>query len=209
MKPNEFLRAIAASMPGTPSASRTSALVQFAPRLADFRPDALTGDLAEAVGRGLTQFPTADDLVDRIRAAMPAHGNGGPRRAMTEEDRIIRCWDRYAGMRLSEGANPRLLLSLVRAYCPAAGLEEVLTRHFPGELERQRRERAEITRDRAAVARQLAAVQGAVRPEPAPRVPVVTTRPAVGQAPRPREDRAHAHLAQLRALAGVETRGEG
>jgi hypothetical protein len=73
MTPTEFLRAVAAVLPGRPSASRTSALCQFGTKLAhDFRGD-FTATLADDVGRALDEFPRYDELLAMVRRHAPAH----------------------------------------------------------------------------------------------------------------------------------------
>lgn len=73
MTPRDFLRALAAVLPGRPSPARSAALAQFASRMAaDFQPRQLTGELADAVaGRLGETFPTYPDLAAAIRSCMP------------------------------------------------------------------------------------------------------------------------------------------
>ena len=68
MNANDFLRAVAAVLPGRPAASRASALAQMASRLkADFADQQLTPAVADRVGQELDTFPTYHELADLVR----------------------------------------------------------------------------------------------------------------------------------------------
>jgi hypothetical protein len=73
LKPLDFLRAVAATMPGRPSPTRTSSMAQFAVKVAaEFRHATLTHSVADVVATKIgEEMPAWSKLADAIRGSLP------------------------------------------------------------------------------------------------------------------------------------------
>ena len=197
-----WIRAVGLAMPGDGGAGRITALSALVPKLtAEFERTAFTLNTAQRVGQSLVETPDYDTLAGALRRAMPvaetrADPGDGPDMGAA--------WGGYAARRLAEGGPRAHLLSLVRAYCPAAALRGVLGKHFPAELAEMDQRAVEAKRDKAAAVEAYAAkLARTMAPPPPPKGPAAAVpTPATPEAPRERLITGE-HLAAMRAKAAA------
>jgi hypothetical protein len=200
----EFLRAVAATMPGKPSASRSSQLATMAPRLKlDFNERLLSAAAADEVARSLHGMPTYPDLAEVVRRAIDA-GPAAPSRSPADGGWHV-LWLEWVGR--SSGTNQQLLrLSVAKTHGAPETWDELLRLYRPV-IEQHRPHWLPFdpaTRARPRIPH-LTSVQQAA---PAPRGPTVSTRPTsqpeAGVRPNTYSDRAL--LAHYEAAANAGNR---
>lgn len=187
MTPKDFLRCVAAVMPGTPSATRSAALGRLDARLAAEFPHArFTAALADAVASRLSGFPDWLALASAVRGAMEDGGDAA--QAAPARSGEVGSWLTFLAavngdpIRQCSGIIHRL--SIVRSYGGDAWPEaariyrDVLAHHRPDWL-------PEGAEDRLAERRRIAATwqpPTVLDVAPPPIGPTVRTRPASADA---------------------------
>lgn len=204
MDHRQFLDILAASMPGKPSPARTSALRQFATKLAiDIPASHLSRDLADAIAPEFTDFPTYDALLRAIRTSPIVPTAGHASSAGAASGREANAWVRLFAGRVAEGADMAKILTIACRHYPSDAWDAIrvqyrddirrLVPHLDHEPippeERARRFAASQARTLHAAA-------------PPPAGPAVTTRPTFGP-PNPRAGADPDILAHYRALAAA------
>lgn len=200
MKASPWLAAVAAVLPGEKSAKRTSALRQFAPKLALDVPEwKLDNELADAVARRMGEGTsiTYAVLLGAVRNALderpdtPRRGGGTTTTGdpLTQEGReahqVTDAWIRFVQRRLQEGGNRALLLSLIRTYCPREGYQRAMEILFPQELAEEKAAWGRRKAHMAEAAQRAAerAAKASAMPAGPNRQKPVTTRPLPPQQP--------------------------
>lgn len=200
MDPREWVRVLAASMPGVPTPARASRLAQYAPRLTvEFPRGAFTADTARDCGRNFAALPDYDTLAQALRRIMPE--SSAPSGPPSEDQAFARSWDRYISTRLAEGADRAKLFSLVKTYAPPNHLRSLLSSLFPAELREMDEHDAEVIRDKAKVAHRAADLAKRMAPPPLPRFGAKAPPPEP-TAP-PERLLTGEHLAEARRLAAA------
>lgn len=204
MDHRQFLDILAASMPGKPSPARTSALRQFAGKLAmDIPASHLSRDLADAIAPEFTEFPTYDTLIRAIRTSPIVPTSGHAHGAGSDNGSAADAWVRLFAGRVADGADMAKILTIACRHYPSDAWDAIrvqyrddirrLVPHLDPEPippeERARRYAAYQARTIHAAA-------------PPPDGPTVTTRPTFGP-PAPRAGADPDILAHYRALAAT------
>jgi hypothetical protein len=223
MKPIDFLKAVAAVMPGRPSPARTGAMAQFAVKVAaEFRGAAMSHHVADRVARRIGEsFPTWNELCEAIRDCLPIEEQRGARIAdrpliARDEEAEDRMWwqERIAGWQeLPPGIE---LAHLEGAHLVLTGRMPIQKgRHHPRpEIVAAVVDRINLLRDEGIQPANLRIYglgggggrQG-VRHVEVPHGPTVTTRPVIDQPVVKRDGHLSGEtLEAQRAAAGIITR---
>lgn len=166
--PREWVRVLAASMPGVPTPARASRLAVYAPRLtAEFPRQAFTLETARDCGRNFHALPDYDALASTLRHVMPEIS--APSGPPSEDVIYAQSWDRHISGRLAQGGDRAKLLSFVRAHAPPSQLRNLLSNLFPADLREMDEHDAEVIRDKAMVAQRAAELAKRMAPPPLPR----------------------------------------
>lgn len=184
MNASDFCRAVAAVMPGKPSASRTSAMVQMASRLKlDFADHVLTQRAADETAKVLTGFPTYHEFVDAVRRGIEADDTV-PQHVPQGGGIWHMKWLEF----VAKADNPEhelLRLSIAQAYAERETWLELL-RLYHNHIQSQRPHWLPFDHTTRAKPR-IPSLQKLNRAAPPPAGPRVATRPvSVEDGPKPR-----------------------